>query len=208
MIGGAIVGQVEQVPHVPVDTGPLPLAVRTSGLLVALPAPRTNPQIEEIEKRLGASQEGFQDAMMKQMHSLTDQLALVIRSQQPGPPPQVESGRHATGMWCIKCKQPDHTSQYCQNRQSQNQRNNGGTQQHNQRPQGQNRYGHGNNRGAPPRQNIQNVSKKGYHHSCGRWHAQGQCWLDGQNYGCNNCGGHHSTEECRQPDSSGNGTNQ
>ena len=47
-----------------------------------------------------------------------------------------------------------------------------------------------------------------FHHACGRWHAQGQCWSDGQNYGCNNCGGRHSTEECRQPDSSGSGTNQ
>ena len=28
------------------------------------------------------------------------------------------------------------------------------------RPQGQNHYGHGNNRGAPPRQNIQNEGKK------------------------------------------------
>ena len=70
---------------------------------------------------LGANQEGFQDAFMKQMQSFTDQLALAIRSQQPGPP----SGRHATGMWCMQCKQPDHTSQYCQNRQNQSQRNNG-----------------------------------------------------------------------------------
>ena len=153
---------------------------------------------------LGANQEGFQDAFMKQMQSFTDQLALAIRSQPPGLP----SGRHATGMWCMQCKQPDHTSQYCQNRQNQSQRNNGGNQQQNQRPQGQNQYGQGNNRGAPPRQNIQNDGKKEYHNACGRWHAQGQCWSDGQNFGCNNCGGRHATEECRQPDSGGNGMNQ
>ena len=52
------------------------------------------------------------------MQSLTDQLALVIQSQHPGHPPQVESKRHATGMWCMQCKQPGHTSQYCQNRQN------------------------------------------------------------------------------------------
>ena len=127
VIGGATVGQEEQVPHVPVDTGPMPLAGWTPEPLLALAAPRTDPQIEEIEKKLGASQEGFQDAMMKQMQSLTDQLALVIRSQQPGPPLQVELGRHATRKWCIQCKQPGHTSQYRQNRQNQNQRNNGGT---------------------------------------------------------------------------------
>ena len=111
---------------------------------------------------------------MKQMQSFTDQLALVIRNQQPGPPPQIESGRHATGMWCMQCKQTGHTSQYCQNRQNQNQRSNGGNQQQLQRPQRQNQYGQGNNRGAPPRQNILNEGKKEYHNACGKWHAQGQ----------------------------------
>ena len=52
------------------------------------------------------------------------------------------------------------------------------------------------------------ANKKEYHHACGRWHAQGQCWSDGQNAGCNNCGGRHATVECRQPDSNGNGMNQ
>ena len=174
-----IVGQEGQVPHVPVNTRPRPLAAKDPEPMLALPTPKIDTQVEEIEKRLGASQEGFHDAIMKQMQSLTDQLALIIRSQQPGPPPQVESGRHATGMWCMQCKQPGHTSQYCQNRQNQNQRNNGGNQQQNQRPQGQNQYGQGNNRGAPSRQNIHNEGKKEYHNSCGRWHAQGQCWSDG-----------------------------
>ena len=72
---GATVGQDGQVPYVPVDTGPRPLAVRTPEPLFALPAPRIDPQIEEIEKRLGTNQEGFQDAMMKQMQSFTYQLA-------------------------------------------------------------------------------------------------------------------------------------
>ena len=143
VLNGPTVGQEGQVPYVLVDTRPFPLAVTAPKPMLALPAPGVDPQIEEIEKRLGASQEGFQDAIMKQMQSLTDQLALVIRSQQPGPPPQVESGRHATGMWCIKCKQPGHTRQYYQN---QNQQNNGGTQQQNQRPQRQNQYGQGNNK--------------------------------------------------------------
>ena len=128
IIEGATVGHEGQVSYVPVDTGPRPLAIRTPEPLLALPTSRIVPQIEEIEKRLGASHEGFQDAMMKQMQSLTYQLALVIRSQQPGPPPQ---GRHTTGMWCIQCKQPKHTSQCCQNRQNLNQRNNGGPQQQN-----------------------------------------------------------------------------
>ena len=79
-LGGATVGQEGQVPYVLVGTWPLPLVVMTAEPMLALPTPRIDPQIEEIEKKLGASQEGFQDAMMKQMQSLTDQLALVIRS--------------------------------------------------------------------------------------------------------------------------------
>ena len=47
-----------------------------------------------------------------------------------------------------------------------------------------------------------------YHNACGRWHAQDQCWSDGHNVGCNNRGGRHATEECRQPDGSGNGMNE
>ena len=101
------VGQEGQVPHIPVNTGPHPLAVRAPEPMLALPAPKVDTQIEEIEKRLGVNQEGFWDAILKQMQSLTDRRALVIKIQHPGPPPQVESGRHATGMWCIQCKQPE-----------------------------------------------------------------------------------------------------
>ena len=118
------VGQEGQVPHVPVKTSPQLLATRAPEPMLAIPAQKIDTQIEELEKMLGANQEGFQDAFMKQMQSFTDQLALVIRNQQSGPPPQVESGTHATGMWCMQCKQPSHTSQYCQNRQNQNQKNN------------------------------------------------------------------------------------
>ena len=75
VLEGATIGQDGQVPYVHVDTGPRPFTVRTSKPLLALPAPRIDPQIEEIEKRLGANQEGFQDVMMKQIQSLTDQLA-------------------------------------------------------------------------------------------------------------------------------------
>ena len=81
-MGGATGGQEGQVPYVPVDTRPLPLAVWAPEPMLALPAPRIDPQIEEIEKR--ASQEGFHDAMIKQMQCLTDQLATVIKSQQSG----------------------------------------------------------------------------------------------------------------------------
>lgn len=126
---GATISQVGQVPYVPIEAGSRPLAVKNPEPLLVLPARRVDPQIEEVERRLGASQVGFQEAMMKQLQSLTDQLALVIRSQQPRPPPQAESRRHATRMWCVQCKQHGHTSQYCKTRQNQDERNNGAPQQ-------------------------------------------------------------------------------
>ena len=78
---GETVRQDGQVPYAPIDAGPRPSAVRNPVPLLALPAPRVDPQLEEVERQLGASQMGFQKAMMKQMQSLTDQMTLVIRSQ-------------------------------------------------------------------------------------------------------------------------------
>jgi hypothetical protein len=77
---------------------PRPLAVREPTPLLALSAPRIDAHIEEVKRRLGASQLEFQEAMIKQMQSRTDQMSLMIRSQQPGPPFSVESGRHASGL--------------------------------------------------------------------------------------------------------------
>ena len=58
MLRGATVGQDGQVPYVHVDTGPHPLAVRSPEPLLALPTSRIDPQIEEIDKRIGVNQEG------------------------------------------------------------------------------------------------------------------------------------------------------
>ena len=128
--------------------------MREPAPLLALPAPKVDTHIEEVEKRLGASQLGFQEAMIKQMQSLTDQMSLMIRSQQPGPPPPVESGRHASGLWCFQCGQFGHTRQFCRSGQMRDQINNGGPPPPNQRVQGQIQYGHDNNRGPPPRGQV------------------------------------------------------
>ena len=61
-----------QTPYALIDAGPRPLAVREPKPLLALPAPRVDSDLEEMERRLGASQLGFQEAMIKQMQSLTD----------------------------------------------------------------------------------------------------------------------------------------
>ena len=73
----------KQVPYVLVDTGPRPLAIREPTPLLALRAPRADPHLEKVERILYASQLGFQETMIKQMQSLTDQMSLMIKSQQP-----------------------------------------------------------------------------------------------------------------------------
>jgi hypothetical protein len=71
-MAGKLVKYESQVSYVIVDTGSRPLAVREPTLFLALPALRMDPHLEEVERRLGASQLGFQEAMIKQMQSLTD----------------------------------------------------------------------------------------------------------------------------------------
>lgn len=96
---------------------------------------------------------------MKQFQSLTEQMSLLIKSQQPGPPPQIESGNHSSRFWCTQCQQHGHTRQFCRNGPNRDQNTN-----------------QGNNRGPPPRgQANQNAEKKEFHHFCGRYHVVGQC---------------------------------
>ena len=53
------VGQEGPVPHVPAKPKPQLLATRAPEPMLALPAPKVDTQIEELEKMLGAVQEGF-----------------------------------------------------------------------------------------------------------------------------------------------------
>ena len=96
MVAGKPVKYESQMPYAIVDMGPRPLAVTEPAPLLALPALRADLYLKEVERRLGASQLGFQEAMIKHMQSLTDQMSLMIKSQQSGPPPPVESGRHTS----------------------------------------------------------------------------------------------------------------
>ena len=49
------------------DTGPRPIAFREPTPLLALPALGTEGGLEGVERRLEASQLGFQEAVMKQI---------------------------------------------------------------------------------------------------------------------------------------------
>ena len=79
-----------QTPYALIYTGPLLLAVREPTPLLAILVSRVDTHIEEVKRKLGA--------MIMQMQSPTDQMLLMINSQQLGPPPPVESGRHALGL--------------------------------------------------------------------------------------------------------------
>lgn len=61
-----------QAPQPFSDSGPSPSVVSEPILLSALHAPQVDPHFEDVERMLGASQLGFQKAMMKQIQSLTD----------------------------------------------------------------------------------------------------------------------------------------
>jgi hypothetical protein len=97
MVGESRSTRSQPNPHVE-ESGPKPLAAREPPPLLALPAPELEGGLGEVERRLEASQQGFQEAVMKQIQSLTDQITLMVRSQQPNLPPPVESGRHASGL--------------------------------------------------------------------------------------------------------------
>lgn len=47
--------------------------------------------LKDVERILGASQLGFQEATMKQIQSSADQMYMMIKSQQPNLPHPVES---------------------------------------------------------------------------------------------------------------------
>jgi hypothetical protein len=156
-----------QAPYALICAGLQPLAVREPTPLLALPTPRVDTHIEEVERRLGASQLGFQEPMIKQMQSLTEQMSFAIGSQQSGPPPPVESGRHASGLWCVQCGQPGQTRQFSRVGQNRDQMNNGGPPLQNSRVQGQNQYSQGNSGGPPPRMQCgQNVERNKFHPFC------------------------------------------
>ena len=65
MMMGETVKYESQVPYAIFNTGPRPLAVREPTPLLALPAPRADPHLDEVERKLGASQLGFQKAIIK-----------------------------------------------------------------------------------------------------------------------------------------------
>ena len=74
---------------------------------------------------------------------------------------------------------------FCTNGPNCDQKMNNNDPQQNQRGPNQNQN-QGNNRGPPPRGQInQNTVKKKFHHLCGRYHVVGQCHV-GQE--CSNCG--------------------
>jgi len=179
----------------------MPTATRAPVPLLALPAPQLERRVEELEKRIQAGQEGFQDSVMKQIQALSEQMAFMVKNKNPNtPPPRIESGNHYSGIWCTTCGQNGHSAPQCRSKAQ-------GPPpfQPYQPPQG-----YGRDRGPEPRQGGYQGAPQGYggggrqrkeyHQFCGRWHEPGQCWSEGASWTCGNCGGNHATQDCRQPD--------
>lgn len=96
-VEGKTVTHGSQALYASLEANPRALASRDLVSLLALLTPSVDLHMEEVEMRLGASQLGFQEAMIEQMQSLTDQMSLMIRSQQHDLSLHVESGEHASG---------------------------------------------------------------------------------------------------------------
>ena len=162
--------------HPPLAIDPQPLSVRPPA---PLPAITYQPDWrQEMKKEI----ENSQEQLHQQMRAMTNQMALLLRNQNPNPPPpQIESGRHESGIWCSGCGQNGHSLQFCPNRQ-----------QHQQLQPYQ-----------PPHRNEQGDRGQGSRwpmcHSCGRRHPPHDCWVENRVV-CDNCGGNHPTPRCRRGD--------
>lgn len=93
---------------------PQPLATREPEPLLSLTHPEWEQRLEGVEKKMMANQEGFQNSMLKQLQTLTDQMTFMVKGQGARvQPPPIESGSHASGMWCTNCGQSGHSAQFC-----------------------------------------------------------------------------------------------
>ena len=199
--GSSFPSNTPVIRHIPVDLDVRPTATNAPVPLLALPEPQLEHRVEELEKRVQAGQQGFQDSVMKQIQALTEQMAFMVKNQnENSAPPRIESGNHYTGVWCTTCGQSGHSPPQCRVKLQgpppaqpyqapQGYGGDRGPQQQHEGYQGSNQ-GYGG--GRRPR--------KVYHEVCRRWHEPGQCWNEGQPWPCGNCGGTHSTQDCRQPD--------
>lgn len=148
---------------------------------------------EEVKKEIENAQRGFQDRMVQQMNQMTDQMAALMRNHNSNPqPPAIESGGHASGLWCTRCGHPGHTAQFCQAHQVNHVPN---PPQQLYVPPHRNQGYQSGNQGY----NNQGRARNEVHVFCGKRHPPGECWIENRVV-CGNCGGNHPTHVCRKPD--------
>ena len=160
-----------------------PLETRVPEPRLALTAPQLENRVEDLEKKIQAGQEGFQDSVMKQIQALTNQMTCMIRNQNQDPvPPRIESGNHNSGVWCTTCNQNGHSSSCCTQGYPQARNN-----QQYQPPQRYDRNRNEQNRQGGYQSNSQGYGgsgrpRKDFHEFCGRWHEPGQCWSENSGF--------------------------
>ena len=183
---------------------PQPLDVRPPPILSEITYPDERVRWkEEVKKEIFQSQQGFQDQLAQQIKMMQEHMTLLIENQNLNQaPPPIESGRHASGLWCTQCGQSGHTSPFCTMLPMQQQQP-GRPQPHG--PSHNNQANAGSSfqqQGYDfPNQRFRGQPKQRYevHNFWGNRHAPGNCWVENQVV-CGNCGGNHPTETCRRPD--------
>jgi hypothetical protein len=75
---------------------------------------QTPPAWDQVKSEIRHTTEGMKDEFMRNIQALTEQMTMLVRTNQPIPT-YYESGPHTSGLWCTNgCANPaGHTSQFC-----------------------------------------------------------------------------------------------
>jgi hypothetical protein len=93
---------------------PTPLAMLPPLEPTRMAAPSMDRQWEEFKVEVKRSNDTFKDEMVKTMRGISEQMSCLVKNQnQDVVPVHHESGVHTLGLWCIHCKQPNHTTKFC-----------------------------------------------------------------------------------------------
>lgn len=161
----------------PQVANPIPLNVR-----IPEPLPTLTFELDwrqEMKREIQEAQKGFHDQLQQQLRTMTDQMVFLLRNQNSNAPPsQIESGRHASGLWCTSCGQNGHTMQFC-------------TTFCQQPPHRNQSLNEGQDRRPPPQwDNCRTYGKR---------HPPQSCWVETRVV-CGNCRKNHPTDRCRTRD--------
>jgi hypothetical protein len=159
------------------------------------------PAWNKVKKEIQYATKGMKDEFMRNMQSLNEQMAMLVRTHK-SVPSYYKSGPHTSRLWCTNVGCPDpvgHTSQFCLLLLPQ-QPHRVPLAQHQPQPAHVQPYQppHRARQAKPIAQSNARPQPTSCP-TCGKIHAVGRCWIE-NNVICGNCGGQHPTDRCRRPD--------